>query len=70
MVKYNVHVCGSVEDEKTGFACGFDLTVTNGGNAANVGTFIQEGIDKMMGIAAHNKELADAEAKSKPVEGK
>lgn len=64
MTKYNVHVCGTVADEKTGFECGFDFTVSNGGNVANVATFIQEGIDKMAGIAGHNKELADAETKA------
>lgn len=70
MINYNVHVCGTVEDSKTGFKCGFDFTVENGGTVENVATGVQHAIDSMVATAKTNKELSDAEAKAAPVEGK
>lgn len=46
-MKYNVHVNGSIQDEKTGFKCGLDITVTNGGSLENIGKALQGAVDAL-----------------------
>ena len=44
---YNVHVNGTARNHETGFSCGFDLSVTNGGSVENVGAALQLAINKL-----------------------
>lgn len=55
MMKYRVNVCGRVCDTDTGFNCGFDLTVENGGSVGAVGSAIQAAIDGMSKEAVPEK---------------
>ena len=40
-MKYKIHVNGTIQDEKTGFECGLDIAVTNGGSVENIGKALQ-----------------------------
>ena len=47
MMKYNIHVCGTVADTESDFRCGFDFTVANGGSVKHVGKCLQDAINGM-----------------------
>ena len=46
-MKYKIHVNGTIHDEKTGFECGLDIAVTNGGSVENIGKAIQGAVDAL-----------------------
>ena len=46
-MKYKIHVNGTIQDEKTGFECGLDIAVTNGGSVENIGKAIQGAVDTL-----------------------
>ena len=45
MIKYNIHVNGTVEDTEKGFECGIDISVSNGGSVESIGKAIQSAVD-------------------------
>lgn len=47
MLKYNIHVNGTVEDPEKGFKCGIDISVSNGGSVFNVGKALQTAVDTL-----------------------
>ena len=46
-MKYKIHVNGTIQDEKTGFECGLDIAVTNGGSVENIGKALQGAVDAL-----------------------
>ena len=46
-MKYKIHVNGTIKDEKTGFECGLDIAVTNGGSVDNIGKALQGEVDAL-----------------------
>ena len=46
-MKYKIHVNGTIQDEKTGFECGIDIAVTNGGSLENIGKALQGAVDAL-----------------------
>ena len=46
-MKYKSHVNGTMKDEKTGFECGLDIAVTNGGSVENIGKALQGAVDAL-----------------------
>ena len=46
-MKYKIHVNGTIQDEKTGFECGLDIAVTNGGSVESIGKAIQGAVDAL-----------------------
>lgn len=63
-MNYKIHVSGTVTDPETGFGCGFDISVTNGGSIENVGAALQQSINQMSSAAvATPKEQPEAPVK-------
>lgn len=46
-MKYKIHVNGTVKDEQTGFECGIDITIKNGGSVDNIGKALQGLVDTL-----------------------
>lgn len=46
-MKYKIYVNGTIQDEKTGFECGLDIAVTNGGSLENIGKTLQGAVDAL-----------------------
>lgn len=46
-MKYKIHVNGTIKDERTGFECGLDIAVTNGGSVENIGKALQGAVNAL-----------------------
>ena len=46
-MKYKIRVNGTIQDEKTGFECGLDIAVTNGGSVENIGKALQGAVNTL-----------------------
>lgn len=49
---YKINITGTVENPKTGFRMGLDLSVENGGSVVQIGEAVQTAIDT---CASYNK---------------
>lgn len=55
-MEYKLNITGCACDESTGFKCGFDITVENGGSIEQVGESLQKAIDGMKSSSKKEKE--------------